>query len=140
MAFDIIPLSEFRKGKSIMGQRRRSNLLRSMQAVLDKVGNIDIIPQIEVDLDTAVGEMQFKQYNKDAIEAGFEGSCSIVFFAKLSNGFLSSKNCFNCSSPIPPDFDFFISPFSSSTVCGIPFTLYSPDRFSVSCSTLISVN
>jgi DNA ligase 1 len=73
MAFDILPLSEFRKGKSIMGQRRRSNLLRSMKAVLDKVGGIDIIPQLEVDLDTAVGEMQFKQYNKDAIDAGFEG-------------------------------------------------------------------
>jgi len=73
MAFDILPLSEFLAGKSTMGQRRRSNLLLSMKATLDKVGGIDIIPQIEVDLDTAVGEMQFKQYNKDAIEAGFEG-------------------------------------------------------------------
>ena len=73
MAFDIIPLSEFRKGTSILGQRRRSNLLRSMQAVFDKVGGIDIIPQKEVDLDTYVGELEFKQYNKDAIDAGFEG-------------------------------------------------------------------
>jgi DNA ligase-1 len=73
MAFDILPLSEFQAGKSILGQRRRSNLLRSMKVVLDKVGGIDIIPQLEVDLDSAVGEMQFKQYNKDAIEAGFEG-------------------------------------------------------------------
>jgi DNA ligase-1 len=73
MAFDIIPLSEFRKGKSIMGQRRRSNLLRSMKPVLDKIGGIDIIPQKEVDLDTAVGQMEFKQYNKEAIDAGFEG-------------------------------------------------------------------
>jgi DNA ligase-1 len=73
MAFDIIPLSEFRKGKSILGQRRRSNLLRSMQAVLDKVGGIDIIPQKEVDLDSYVGELEFKQYNKDAIDSGFEG-------------------------------------------------------------------
>ena len=73
MLFDIIPLSEFQKGKSVLGQRRRSNLLRSMKAVFDKVGSIDIIPQIEVDLDTAVGEMQFRQYNKDAIESGFEG-------------------------------------------------------------------
>ena len=73
MAFDIIPLSEFRNGKSILGQRRRSNLLRSMKSVLDKVGGIDIIPQLEVDLDTAVGEMQFKQYNKEAIDSGFEG-------------------------------------------------------------------
>jgi DNA ligase-1 len=44
-----------------------------MQSILDKVGGIDIIPQIEVDLDSAVGELQFKQYNKDAIESGFEG-------------------------------------------------------------------
>ena len=73
MLFDILPLSEFQKGKSVLGQKRRSNLLRSMKATFDKVGSIDIIPQIEVDLDTAVGEMQFKQYNKDAIEAGFEG-------------------------------------------------------------------
>lgn len=73
MAFDILPLSEFKKGKSIMGQRRRSNLLRGMKAILDKVGSIDIIPQLEVDLDTAVGEIQFKQYNKEAIDAGFEG-------------------------------------------------------------------
>ena len=73
MAFDILPLSEFLAGKSTMGQRRRSNLLRAMKPTLDKVGGIDIIPQIEVDLGTAVGEMQFKQYNKDAIEAGFEG-------------------------------------------------------------------
>ena len=73
MLFDILPLSEFQKGKSVLGQKRRSNLLRSMKAVFEKVGSIDIIPQIEVDLDTAVGEMQFKQYNKDAIEAGFEG-------------------------------------------------------------------
>jgi len=73
MAFDVLPLSEFQKGKSVMGQKRRSALLRAMKPVLDKVGGIDIIPQLEVDLDTAVGEMQFKQYNKDAIDAGFEG-------------------------------------------------------------------
>jgi DNA ligase-1 len=73
MAFDVLPLSEFQKGKSVMGQKRRSALLRTMKPALDKIGNIDIIPQIEVDLDSAVGEMQFKQYNKDAIDAGFEG-------------------------------------------------------------------
>jgi DNA ligase-1 len=73
MLFDILPLTEFQAGKSVLGQRRRSNLLRSMKATLDKIGGLDIIPQLEVDLDTAVGELQFKQYNKDAIEAGFEG-------------------------------------------------------------------
>ena len=73
MLFDILPLSEFQTGKSIMGQRRRSNLLRSMKVNFDLIGNIDIIPQKEVDLDSYIGELEFKQYNLDAIEAGFEG-------------------------------------------------------------------
>jgi DNA ligase-1 len=73
MLFDIIPLSEFQTGKSIMGQKRRSNLLRSMKPVFDKVGNIDIIDQIEVDLDTYVGELEFKEFNRTAIDQGYEG-------------------------------------------------------------------
>jgi DNA ligase-1 len=73
MLFDILPLSEFQAGRSTLGQRRRTNLLKGMKAVFDTIGSIDIIPQIEVDLESMVGELQFKQYNKDAIEAGFEG-------------------------------------------------------------------
>jgi DNA ligase 1 len=73
MLFDILPLSEFKKGCSILGQRRRSNLLRSMKPIFDQIGSIDIIPQQEVDLNEYVGELQFKQYNKDAIDAGYEG-------------------------------------------------------------------
>ena len=73
MLFDILPLSEFQKGKSVLGQRRRSNLLRGLKAQFDKIGSIDTIPQIEVDLASYVGELEFKQYNKDAIEAGYEG-------------------------------------------------------------------
>ena len=73
MLFDILPVSEFQAGKSVLGQKRRSALLRSMKPQFDKIGSIDLIPQIEVDLDGLVGELEFKQYNKDAIEAGFEG-------------------------------------------------------------------
>jgi DNA ligase-1 len=73
MLFDIIPLSEFKAGRSVMGQRRRSNLLKTLKPVFDKIGHIDIIPQEEVDLGTYVGELQFKQFNKDAIDKGFEG-------------------------------------------------------------------
>jgi DNA ligase-1 len=95
MVFDVLPLSEFRAGKSILGQKRRSNLLRSMQAALDKVGSIDIIPQIEVDLGSYVGELQFKQYNKDAIEAGYEGimikDLDAVYECKRSASWLKMK-------------------------------------------------
>lgn len=82
MLFDILPLSEFMAGKSIMGQRRRSNLLRSMRPIFEKVsifsaltGNsiIEVVPQLEVDLDSFVGQMQFTQFNKDALAAGLEG-------------------------------------------------------------------
>ena len=73
MLFDIIPLSEFQAGQSVLGQRRRTNLLRSMKTVFDKVGFIDLIPQKEVDLDTMVGRLEFEEYNRWAIEQAFEG-------------------------------------------------------------------
>lgn len=72
-AFDIIPLSEFKAGKSVLGQRRRSKLLETFKPVFDKVGNIDIVPQTEIDLDTFVGETQFKEFNRQALEDGYEG-------------------------------------------------------------------
>ena len=71
--FDILPLSEFKNGQSVMGQRRRSKLLKEFKYIFDAVGNIDIIPQEEIDLDSYVGELQFKQYNLDAIAKGYEG-------------------------------------------------------------------
>jgi DNA ligase-1 len=95
MAFDILPLSEFQNGKSVLGQKRRSNLLRGMKATLDKVGSIDIIPQKEIDLDSYVGELEFKQYNLDAIEAGFEGimikDLDAIYECKRSVSWLKQK-------------------------------------------------
>jgi DNA ligase-1 len=95
MLFDVLPLSEFSAGTSTLGQRRRSNLLRSMKADLEKIGSIDIIPQKEVDLDSYVGELEFKQYNKDAIEAGFEGimikDVDAVYESKRSASWLKMK-------------------------------------------------
>ena len=73
MLFDIIPLVEFQAGKSTLGQRRRSNLLKTFTPIFDKIGNIGVIPQTEVDLDSYVGELQFMEYNKEAIENGYEG-------------------------------------------------------------------
>ena len=73
MLFDIIPLVEFQLGKSTLGQRRRSNLLKTFKPIFDKIGNIGVIPQTEVDLDSYVGELQFMEYNKEAIKNGYEG-------------------------------------------------------------------
>jgi DNA ligase-1 len=78
-----------------MGQRRRSNLLRSMKPKFDVIGSIDIIPQKEVDLDSYVGELEFKQYNKDAIDAGYEGimikDVNAVYESKRSRSWLKMK-------------------------------------------------
>ena len=73
MLFDIIPLSEFQKGKSVMGQKRRTALLKTLKPIFNKCENIDVIDQIEIDLNSYVGELQFKEFNKEAIENGFEG-------------------------------------------------------------------
>lgn len=73
MLFDIVPLSEFQTGKSVMGQRRRSKLLATMKGIFERVGNIGVIPQVEVDLDGYVGELQFKEFNQKAIDEGYEG-------------------------------------------------------------------
>ena len=73
MLFDIIPLTEFRAGQSVLGQRRRTNLLRSFEKAFAKTGCVEVIPQTEVDLDGLVGELQFKEFNKTAIQQGFEG-------------------------------------------------------------------
>jgi len=71
--FDILPLSEFKNGQSVMGQRRRSRLLKDFKDIFDKVGNIDLITQEEIDLDSYVGQLEFKQYNQEAIDRGYEG-------------------------------------------------------------------
>lgn len=71
--FDIIPLSEFQAGRSTLGQRRRSNLLESLKPIFDKVGSIDILPWIEVDLDSFVGKLEFDEYNRKMLNQGLEG-------------------------------------------------------------------
>jgi DNA ligase-1 len=66
-----------------------------MKAIFDKIGSIDVIPQKEVDLDSLVGELEFKQYNKDAVEQGYEGimikDIDAVYECKRSHSWLKQK-------------------------------------------------
>lgn len=95
MLFDILPLSEFQSGESVLGQKRRSNLLKTMKPIFDKIGNIGVLPQIEVDLDSYVGEVQFKEFNKQAIDDGYEGimikDVDAVYECKRSASWLKQK-------------------------------------------------
>ena len=95
MLFDMVPLIEFQEGKSTLGQRRRTNLLKSFKSVFDRCGHVDIISQTEVNLDEMVGEVQFKAFNKETVEAGFEGIMikdpNALYECKRSTSWLKQK-------------------------------------------------
>lgn len=71
--FDIIPLVEFKQGKSAMGQRRRSQFLKNFENIFADSGFITIVPQREFDLDVFTDEIEFRDYMKEMVEAGYEG-------------------------------------------------------------------
>jgi DNA ligase-1 len=71
--FDIIPLNEFREGHWNAQLRKRIALLDSMRGVIDEMPNVELLPHIMVDLDTAAGKDQLERYAKDNVNAGFEG-------------------------------------------------------------------
>lgn len=72
--FDVVPLVEFKTGKSVMGQRRRTKFLKeNFSKLFGDSGCIEIIPQIEVNLDEFMGEIEYKDYNKKMVADGFEG-------------------------------------------------------------------
>ena len=74
MLFDIVPLAEFKAGASVMGQKRRSAFLReNFSKLFADSGCIEIITQQEFDLDVFTDEIEFKDYNKAAVAAGYEG-------------------------------------------------------------------
>jgi DNA ligase-1 len=71
--FDIIPLVEFKQGKSVMAQKRRSEFLNNFANIFADTGCIELIPQVEVNLDEFLGEVEYKDYNKAMVAAGYEG-------------------------------------------------------------------
>ena len=71
--FDVVPLVEFKKGQSVMGQKRRTAFLKEFKNIFADSGCIELIPQKEFDLDVFTDEIAFKDYNKEMVEAGYEG-------------------------------------------------------------------
>lgn len=72
--FDCLPLVEFKKGTSVMGQRRRSSFLReNFKNIFADSGCISLVPQKEFDLDSVIDEIAFKEFNKEMVSAGYEG-------------------------------------------------------------------
>lgn len=71
--FDIVPLKEFREGHWNAQLKKRIALLDAMRSVVDGMPNVELLPHIMVDLDTAAGKDQLDRYAKDNVNAGFEG-------------------------------------------------------------------
>jgi DNA ligase 1 len=71
--FDIVPLEDFRSGHWNAQLRKRIALLDNMRPVIHNMHNVELLPHIMVDLDTAAGKDQLERYAKDNVNAGFEG-------------------------------------------------------------------
>ena len=71
--FDIIPLSDFRIGCWNAQLKKRVQILEQMRHVIDDLANVELLPHIMVDLDTAEGRDVLHRYAKDQVNAGFEG-------------------------------------------------------------------
>jgi len=71
--FDILPLSSFREGHWNAQLRKRIALLDNMRPVISRMPNVELLPHLMVDLDTAAGRDQFHRYCHDQVAAGFEG-------------------------------------------------------------------
>lgn len=93
--FDIIPLSEFKQGKSVLNQRQRHRMLEEYCKMFAGFEHIQVIPKIEVDLNTPEGQKQFAEFNKEAIEQGYEGIMikdpTAKYECKRSTGWLKQK-------------------------------------------------
>jgi DNA ligase-1 len=71
--FDIIPLSEFQQGKSVMGQARRSEYLKNFANIFADSGFIEIVPQRVFDLEVLTDKIEFGDYMKVCCDQGYEG-------------------------------------------------------------------
>ena len=93
--FDIVPLFEFKQGKSTLGQKRRSNFLKNWNGIWEDSGCIRLVPQKEVDLDTFEGRMDFQEFNKACLDAGKEGimikDVNALYECKRSASWLKQK-------------------------------------------------
>lgn len=72
--FDIIPLEDFNRGYWNAQLSKRIELLEALKSVIDTLPNVELLPHIEVDLDTHEGKAHFERYCKSMVNAGFEGA------------------------------------------------------------------
>jgi DNA ligase 1 len=71
--FDIIPLEDFERGYWNAQQHKRLEMLDRARERLEKTDPVQIMPGLEVDLDTAEGHDILRRFAEDAVTEGYEG-------------------------------------------------------------------
>lgn len=71
--FDIIPASDFLRGHWNAQLSKRLDILNKLSPVIDKLPNVELLPHIQVDLDTDEGQAELHKYANDMVAAGYEG-------------------------------------------------------------------
>lgn len=71
--FDVLPIDDFKRGYWNAQAKKRVALLEAMKPVFEKMPNAELLPHIQVDLDTHEGKSQLMRYANDMVVAGYEG-------------------------------------------------------------------
>lgn len=71
--FDVIPIEDFLRGHWNAQLSKRLAILEKMQPTIDKMANVELLPHIQVDLDTDEGQKELHKYAQDMVAAGYEG-------------------------------------------------------------------
>jgi DNA ligase-1 len=71
--FDIIPAEDWARGYWNAQLHKRVDMLQRLRPVFDTMPNVELLPHVDVDLDSAEGRSVFKRYSNDMVLAGFEG-------------------------------------------------------------------
>jgi len=73
--FDCLPVADFLAGECQLTQTQRHEALVQFEPLLAQHsgGAIYVVPKLAIDLDTKEGQRSFKEFNRDAVDAGYEG-------------------------------------------------------------------
>lgn len=71
--FDVIPMQDFLRGHWNAQLSKRLAILEKMKPYIDQMANVELLPHIQVDLDTDEGQKALHKYAQDMVAAGYEG-------------------------------------------------------------------
>ena len=71
--FDVVPIEDFLRGHWNAQLSKRLAILEKMQPTIDKMANVELLPHIQVDLDTDEGQAELHKYAQAMVAAGYEG-------------------------------------------------------------------